>query len=178
MEETVYGNWRTLIKPRRVERDSKSSATYGKFVIRPLERGFGTTIGNSLRRILLSSLQGAAVTSVRIEGVLHEFSSIPGVVEDVTDIILNIKGILLKTSSNQSITARLMKTGEKGTTVVVRAGDLSFDGACEVLNPQHPIATLTEDGRFEAELRIQMGKGYVPAAQNKDPDDAIGTIPV
>ena len=90
MEHNVYSNWRNLIKPRRVERDSKSNRTYGKFVIRPLERGFGTTIGNSLRRILLSSLQGAAVTSVRIEGVLHEFAFIPGIVEDVTDIILNI----------------------------------------------------------------------------------------
>src|SRR5215475_1820181 len=99
MEQVVFANWRTLIKPRRVERDGKSSPTYGKFTIRPLERGFGTTIGNSLRRILLSSLQGAAVTSVRLEGVLHEFSSIPGVVEDVTDIVLNVKGVLLKTSA-------------------------------------------------------------------------------
>src|SRR5687767_2743431 len=111
MEQVVFANWRTLIKPRRVERDPKSSRTYGKFVVRPLERGFGTTVGNSLRRILLSSLQGAAVTSVRIEGVLHEFSSIPGVVEDVTDIILNIKGILLKTSANQPITARVARSG-------------------------------------------------------------------
>ena len=90
MEEAVYANWRSLIKPKRVERDAKSGRTYGKFVIRPLERGFGTTIGNSLRRILLSSLQGAAVTSVKLDGVLHEFSSIPGVVEDVTDVILNL----------------------------------------------------------------------------------------
>ncbi len=178
MEEAVYGNWRSLIKPRRVERDARSNATYGKFVIRPLERGFGTTIGNSLRRILLSSLQGASVTSVKIEGVLHEFSSIPGVVEDVTDIILNIKGILLKTSSLDPIVARVNRSGEKGRSVVVRAGDLSFDGACEVLNPDHPLATLTEDGRFDAELHIQMGKGYVPASQNKDVDDALGTIPV
>ena len=99
MEEVTYGNWRNLIRPRRIERDVKSSGTYGKFVVRPLERGFGTTIGNAIRRILLSSLQGASVTSVKIEGVLHEFSSIPGVVEDVTDIVLNVKGILLKTSS-------------------------------------------------------------------------------
>jgi DNA-directed RNA polymerase subunit alpha len=178
MEETVYANWRSLIKPRRVERDVKSSHTYGKFVVRPLERGFGTTIGNSLRRILLSSLQGASVTSVRIEGVLHEFSSIPGVVEDVTDIILNIKGILLKTNAQTTLNARVNKAGSKGRTTVVRAGDLSFDGACEVLNPNHPLATLTEEGKFDAELRIQMGKGYVPAAQNKDPNDPIGTIPV
>ncbi len=178
MEEAVYGNWRTLIKPRRVERDGKSNQTFGKYVIRPLERGFGTTIGNSLRRILLSSLQGAAVTSVRIEGVLHEFSSIPGVVEDVTDIVLNIKGVLLKTSSNQTIAGRVSKSGQKGQTTVVRAGDMTFDAACEVLNPDHALATLTEDGKFEADLRIQMGKGYVPAAQNKDPNEPLGTIPV
>jgi DNA-directed RNA polymerase subunit alpha len=115
---------------------------------------------------------------VRIDGVLHEFSSIPGVVEDVTDIILNIKGILLRTPSNQPITARIDRRGERGKTQVVRAGDLSFDGACEVLNGDHPIATLTDEGRFLAEMRIQMGKGYVPAAQNKDPNDPLGTIPV
>jgi DNA-directed RNA polymerase subunit alpha len=178
LEDSVYGNWRNLIRPKRVERDSKSSRTYGRFVVRPLERGFGWTIGNSLRRILLSSLQGASVTSVRIEGVLHEFSSIPGVVEDVTDIILNIKGILLKTNATEPLRARVRKSGEKGGAVVVRASDLTFDAACEVLNPNHPIATLTEDGKFEAELTIQMGKGYVLASQNKRADDVIGTIPV
>jgi DNA-directed RNA polymerase subunit alpha len=178
MEQTIYTNWRGLIRAKRVERDAKSSATYGKFVIRPLERGFGTTIGNSLRRILLSSLQGAAVTSVRIEGVLHEFSSIPGVVEDVTDIILNIKGILLKTTSNDSIVAKVSKKGTRGQTVMVTAGDLTFDGASEVLNPDHALATITDDAKFEAELRIQMGKGYVPAALNKDANDPLGTIPV
>ncbi|TNE88613.1 MAG: DNA-directed RNA polymerase subunit alpha [Deltaproteobacteria bacterium] len=178
MEETVYANWRSLIKPRRVERDSKSNATYGKFVIRPLERGFGTTIGNSLRRILLSSLQGAAVTSVKIDGVLHEFSSIPGVVEDVTDIILNIKGILLRTSSTEVVHATISAEGERGKITVVRAGQLTFDGDCEVLNPDHPIATLTEEGRFHAELTVAMGKGYVPAGENKDESAPIGTIPV
>ncbi len=178
MEQTIYSNWRGLIRAKRVERDSKSNATYGKFVIRPLERGFGTTIGNSLRRILLSSLQGASVTSVRIEGVLHEFSSIPGVVEDVTDIILNIKGVLLKTTSNEPIAARVSKKGTRGQTVVVTAGDLTFDGACEVLNVDHALATITDDAKFEADLRIQMGKGYVPAALNKDASDPLGTIPV
>jgi DNA-directed RNA polymerase subunit alpha len=178
MQNTVYSNWRALIKPRRVERDARSNRTYGKFVIRPLERGFGTTIGNSLRRILLSSLQGAAITSVRIEGVLHEFSFIPGIVEDVTDIILNIKGVLLRTSSTETIIGRLHRKGEAGGTVVVRASDLSFDAACEVLNPTHPIATLTEEGEFECEVTVEMGKGYVPAAQNKDEEQPIGTIPV
>ncbi|MCO4746297.1 MAG: DNA-directed RNA polymerase subunit alpha [Proteobacteria bacterium] len=178
MEETVYANWRALIKPRRVERDSKSSQTYGKFVIRPLERGFGTTIGNSLRRILLSSLQGAAVTSVKIDGVLHEFSSIPGVVEDVTDIILNIKGVLLRTSSTEVVRATLSAEGERGKITVVRAGQLTFDADCEVLNPEHPIATLTEEGSFHAELTVAMGKGYVPAGENKDEAAPLGTIPV
>ena len=178
MQEAVYANWRKLIRPRRVERDHKSSETYGKFVVRPMERGFGTTVGNSLRRTLLSSLQGAAVTSVKIEGVLHEFSSIPGIVEDVTDIILNIKGILPRTLAAEPIRARISKRGAAGETVVVRASDLVFDGACEILNPNHAIATLTEDGVFEAELSIEMGKGYEPAAANKKEDQPIGTIPV
>ncbi|MEN0066316.1 MAG: DNA-directed RNA polymerase subunit alpha [Myxococcota bacterium] len=178
MEQTVYNNWRTLIKPRRVERDNKSTRNYGKFVIRPLERGFGTTIGNSIRRILLSSLQGSAITSVRIEGVLHEFAFIPGIVEDVTDIILNIKGVLLRTSALEMVRGRVERKGEAGETVVVRAGDFSFDADVEVLNPEHPIATLTEEGEFVCEVTVQMGKGYVPAAQNKTEDLPIDSIPV
>ncbi len=178
MEDHVFANWRSLIKPRRVERDSKSSATYGKFVIRPLERGFGTTIGNSLRRILLSSLQGASVTALHIQGVLHEFSYIPGIIEDVTDIILNVKGILLRTSSLDVVKGHIRRTGEPGKTVVVRAGDMTFDADCEVLNPEHPLATLTEEGVFDAELTIRMGKGYVPATLNRDEEAPIGTIPV
>ena len=178
MEENVYSNWRALIRPRRVERDAKSTQTYGKFVIRPLERGFGTTIGNSLRRILLSSLQGAAITSVRIEGVLHEFSFIPGIVEDVTDIILNIKGVLLRTSSMEPVKGNIKAVGRPGETVVVKASDFTFDADCEILNPDHPIATLTEEGSFEADIVVEMGKGYVPAAQNKREDQPLGTIPV
>lgn len=178
MQEAVYGNWRNLIRPRGVERDSKSSNTYGKFVVRPLERGFGTTIGNAIRRILLSSLQGASVTSVKIEGVLHEFSSIPGVVEDVTDIILNIKGILLKTSSVEAVRASVSRKGEPGKTVLVTAADLTFDADCVVLNPDHALCTLTEDGEFQAEFTIEMGKGYVPASSNSSDDAPIGTIPV
>lgn len=178
MEEVTYGNWRNLIRPRRVERDAKSSGTYGKFVVRPLERGFGTTIGNAIRRILLSSLQGASVTSVKIEGVLHEFSSIPGVVEDVTDIVLNVKGILLKTSSVDAVHASVSRKGEPGKTIVVTAADLTFDADCQVLNPDHALCTLTEDGVFQAEFTIEMGKGYVPAAKNSAEDHPIGTIPV
>ncbi|MFT7518980.1 MAG: DNA-directed RNA polymerase subunit alpha [Kiritimatiellia bacterium] len=178
LEEKVFSNWRNLIKPRRIERDEKSTRTYGKFVVRPLERGFGTTIGNSLRRILLSSLQGAAVTSVHIEGVLHEFSSIPGIVEDVTDIILNIKGVLLQTNSMETITGHVQRVGEANKTVVVRAGDFTFDAACTVLNPDHPIATLTGSGEFEATVTVKVGKGYVPANANKDASLPIGSIPV
>ncbi|HMV65225.1 MAG TPA: DNA-directed RNA polymerase subunit alpha [Myxococcota bacterium] len=178
MEDVSYSNWRNLIRPRRVERDQRSTSTYGKFVIRPLERGFGTTIGNSLRRILLSSLQGAAITSIRIQGVLHEFAYIPGIVEDVTDIVLNIKGVLLRTSSQGPVIGRLRRTGQPGGTVVVRAGDLVFDASCEVLNPEHPIATLAEDGVFDAEVVVSMGKGYVPASANKSENQAIDAIPV
>jgi DNA-directed RNA polymerase subunit alpha len=178
MDDVTFSNWRNLIKPRRVERDVRSSSTYGKFVVRPLERGFGTTIGNSLRRILLSSLQGAAVTSVRISGVLHEFAYIAGIVEDVTDIVLNVKGILLRTSSAVPVLGRIRKSGVVGETVVVRAGDITFDADCEVLNPDHPIATLAEDGVFDAELVVRMGKGYVPAALNRDSQDVVGAIPV
>ena len=178
MQEIVASNWRSLIKPRAVERDNRSSDTYGKFVIRPLERGYGTTIGNSLRRILLSSLYGAAITSVKIEGVLHEFSSIPGVVEDVTDIILNIKGIRIRTSSSEALTATIDRSGEPGQTVIVTAGDLRFNGDAEVLNPEHALATLTESGRFIAEMTIKMGRGYVPGSISQSKDMPIGTIPI
>lgn len=178
MDETIYANWRSLIRPRRVERDNRSHRTYGKFVVRPLERGFGTTIGNSLRRILLSSLQGAAITSVRIEGVLHEFSSIPSVVEDVTDIILNFKGVLLKTSSPDVVNGHVKVEGEADQTIVVRAKDMTFDGAVEVLNPEHPIATLTDAGVFEASVTVSLGKGYVPSGENKDENQPLGTIPI
>ena len=128
MEQTVYQNWRALIKPRRVERDSKSDPSYGKFVIRPLERGFGDTIGNALRRILLSSLQGAAITTVTLDGVLHEFAFIPGIVEDVTDIVLNFKGVLLRTSSTDVVKGRIHRKGEPGTTVEL-SPVLVVDGA-------------------------------------------------
>lgn len=179
MEDTIYANWRNLIKPRRIERDHRSTATYGKFVARPLERGFGITIGNSLRRVLLSSLQGAAITWVRIDGVLHEFSSIPNVIEDVTDIVLNLKGVLLRTSSTEPIRGRVDVQGRPGETVVVRARDFEFDGGdVQVLNPEHPIATLTEQGKFSAEVNVAMGKGYVPADQNKTEDMPLGVIPI
>lgn len=178
VSEHEYSNWRQLIKPRRLERDAKSSVTYGKFVVKPLERGFGITLGNALRRVLLSSLQGAAITSVKIEGVLHEFSSIPGVIEDVTDIILNLKGVLVRTDRVESFQGTIDVEGTPGETRVVTAGDIRFAGVAEVLNPDHPIATLTGAGRLHMEISVGMGKGYVPADRNKSAEMPIGTIPV
>jgi DNA-directed RNA polymerase subunit alpha len=178
MSEHVYSNWRSLIKPKRIERDAKSGETYGKFVVKPLERGFGITLGNALRRVLLSSLQGAAITSVKIEGVLHEFSSIAGVIEDVTDIILNVKGILIQTSRTEPFTAIIDVEGTPGVSRVVTANDIRFDGAADVLNPDHPIATLTGAGRLHMEMRVAMGKGYIPADRNKSDETPIGTIPI
>jgi DNA-directed RNA polymerase subunit alpha len=178
MQDVVANNWRALIKPRRLERDSKSNETYGKFVIRPLERGFGITIGNAIRRILLSSLQGAAITTVKVEGVLHEFSAIPGVVEDVTDIVLNLKGVRIRMNSSEPIKARIERDGAVGQTVLVTANDIHFEGDATVLNPDHPIATLTEAGRLVCEMTIAMGKGYVPGTIEKGQEIPIGTIPV
>ena len=178
LSEHVYANWRSLIKPSGVERDNRSSERYGKFVAKPLERGFGITLGNSLRRVLLSSLQGAAITSARIEGVLHEFSSIPGVVEDVTEIVLNLKQVLVRTSSLEPVTAHLHRKGEPGRLMVVTAGDIQFDGEAEVINPEHPICTLSSSGEFRAELEVRMGKGYIPATTNKSEELSLGTIPI
>jgi DNA-directed RNA polymerase subunit alpha len=148
--------------------------SYGKFVVEPLERGYGITLGNSLRRILLSSLPGAAVTSVKIDGVLHEFSTIPGVVEDVTDIILNLKQLSLKVHSDEVKTLRIEADGEG----VVKAGDIHSDADVEILNPDLHIATLDKGGRLIAEISVGKGRGYVPADQNKTPDMPIGVIPI
>ena len=134
----MYKNWRDLIKPKRLQVESETlTACYGKFYAEPFERGFGTTLGNSLRRVLLSSLQGAAIASVRIKGVLHEFSTIPGVTEDVTDVILNLKGVLIKLQGNESRNIRIVKKGAG----VVTAGDIITDSHVEILNPDHHIAT-------------------------------------
>lgn len=178
MNEAVYNNWRQLIKPRRIERDPRSNETYGKFVVKPLERGFGITLGNALRRVLLSSLQGAAITTVKIEGVLHEFSAIPGVIEDVTDIILNLKGVLIRTDRSEPLKASIRVDGAPGSIRVVRAEDIHFSGSAEVLNPEHPIATLTGQGRFEATMTVKMGKGYVPAERNKQEDLPLQTMAI
>jgi DNA-directed RNA polymerase subunit alpha len=168
-------NWRDLIKPRRMEVDAESlTQTYGKFVAEPLERGFGTTLGNSLRRVLLSSLQGAAITSVRIEGVDHEFTTVPEVTEDVTDIVLNLKEVLLRMHTNEQKTLRIEVEGPKE----VRAGDIIGDDQVEILNPGHLICTLSEGGKLRMEMSCRRGRGYVPAVNNKNPGDPIGTIPI
>src|SRR5262249_27343174 len=163
-----------LIKPTRLDVDQKTlTPTYGKFVGEPFERGFGLTIGNSLRRILLSSLQGAAITSVRIKGVLHEFSTIPGVREDVTDIVLNLKEVRLKLNDGLVENARLEAKGEG----LIKAGDIQAGPNVEILNPEHHIATLSKEGKLDAELSIKTGRGYVPAERNKDEGAPIGTVP-
>ncbi|HYB20498.1 MAG TPA: DNA-directed RNA polymerase subunit alpha [Thermodesulfobacteriota bacterium] len=171
----MYRNWETLIKPKAMEVEEETlSPTYGRFHIEPLERGFGITIGNSLRRILLSSLQGAAVTAVRIKGVLHEFSTIHGVREDVTDIILNIKELLVKLHSDGPEILRL-KANKPG---VVKAQDIQTNPNVEILNPEHVIATLSEDGDLDIEMVVKRGRGYVPAERNREEGQPIGTISI
>src|SRR6266513_3739302 len=149
--------WRGLELPNRVASDrSTLTDTYGKFTAEPFERGFGVTVGNSLRRILLSSLEGSAVTRVKIQGVLHEISTIPGVVEDVTDIILNVKSLVVKNTSDQPKTIRIDRH-EKG---VVRAADIQHDETVQILNPEHHIATMTDDVPFVVEMVVENGRGY------------------
>ena len=168
-------NWRDLIKPRRMDIEQETLAnTFGKFVVEPLERGFGTTLGNSLRRVLLSSLQGAAITSVKIEGVDHEFSTIPEVAEDVTDIVLNLKEVLLRMHTSEVKTLRIEAEGPRE----VKAGDIIADPDVEILNPGHHICTISEGGRLRMEITCRRGRGYVPAAENKVQGSPIGTIPV
>jgi len=147
---------------------------YGKFVIEPLERGFGTTLGNSLRRVLFSSLPGAAVTSIKIEGVLHEFSTVPGVVEDVTELVLNMKGLSVRSFSNQPKVVTISANGP----CVVTAGDINIDADIEIANPEMHIATVNEDGYLYMEITIEKGRGYVSADKNKKPGQPIGVIPV
>lgn len=171
----MYNNWRDLIRPKQLQVEKESlTDTYGKFFAEPFERGFGTTLGNSIRRILISSLQGAAITSVRIKGVLHEFSAIQGVTEDVTDIILNLKGVRFKLHSNDSTTIRVVHKGEG----IVRAGDFVLGHNIEVMNPDHLIATCGKDAHFEMDMTVKMGKGYVSADRNRDDKAPVGTIPI
>jgi DNA-directed RNA polymerase subunit alpha len=167
--------WRGLELPSRVVSDSGSlTDTYGKFVTEPFERGFGTTVGNSLRRVLLSSLEGSAVTRVKIQGVQHEVTTIPGVVEDVTDIILNIKSLVVKNTSDQIKTIRLDRH-ERG---VVTAGMITTDESVQIINPEHVIATLTDDVPFVVEMTVENGRGYRTSEENVGKDREIGVIPV
>ena len=161
-------------KPRIECVDRSEDNTYAKFIVEPLERGYGITLGNSLRRILLSSLPGSAVTSVKIEGVLHEFSTIPGVLQDVTDIILNMKSLALKGYTDELRVLRLEMEGEG----VVRARDILTDPDIEILNPELEIATLDKDGRLFMEMTVERGRGYIPADKNKKPEHVIGVIPI
>ncbi len=171
----IQKSWKDLIRPKMLEVEKETlTPFYGKFSAEPFERGFGITIGNSIRRILLSSLQGAAITSVKIDGVLHEFSAIPGVKEDVTEIILNLKEVRLKLHTEGPKTIRVKAEGPK----VLKAGDILTGDAVEILNPDHYIATLSRDGRLSMEMMVKMGRGYVPAERNKEENQPIGTIPM
>ncbi|MEG2570105.1 MAG: DNA-directed RNA polymerase subunit alpha [Clostridia bacterium] len=161
-------------KPRIECLDAAEDGSYGKFVIEPLERGYGTTLGNSLRRVLLSSLPGTAVTDIKIAGVSHEFSTIPGVKEDVTEIILNVKGIVARLHGNECKTVYIEAIGE----CEVCAGDIKSDGEVEILNPDMHIATLGPDASFSMELTINHGRGYVSSDKNRTPSQAIGVLPV
>ena len=171
----MYKNWRDLIRPKKLQVETESlTNTYGKFYAEPFERGFGTTLGTGLRRVLISSLQGAAIVSVKAKGVLHEFSAVPGVTEDMTDIILNLKGVRLKVHGNESRVIRIVQKGEG----VVKAKDIVTDNNVEILNPEHHIATCSKDANLEMDLMVKVGKGYVPADRNRDEKAPVGTIPI
>ena len=175
-QEMIAKNWRALIRPRRLEvEEGTLTPTYGRFWCEPLERGFGQTLGNSLRRVLLSSLQGAAITTLRINGVLHEFSTIPGTMEDVSDIVLNLKEVRLRLHAEGP---RVLRCQKKGPGILT-AGELAAeDSAVEILNPEHKIATLAPEANLELEITVATGKGYVLAEKNKTEDTPIATIPI
>jgi DNA-directed RNA polymerase subunit alpha len=167
-------NWSSLIRPKRVDVDEAThTRCYGEFAIQPLERGYGVTLGNALRRVLLSSIQGAAIVSIKINSVLHEFSTVPGIKEDVTDIILNLKGVRFKLGQADAKTVHI----DVSHAGAITAADIITDGNVEVLNPDHYIATMSSGGgSFKAELVVKMGKGYNPAKKELDPDQPEGTI--
>lgn len=171
----IQKNWQELIKPNKVDvSTSKDANRFGTVVVEPLERGYGLTLGNALRRVLLSSLQGAAVTGIKIDGVLHEFSSVPGVREDVTDIILNIKNLAIRMQADGSKKLRLNAEGP----CEVKAGMIETTGDIEIVNPDLVICTIGEKAKLSMELTVSNGKGYRPAAQNRHEDAPIGVIPV
>lgn len=174
MQEHYYKFWRDLIKPKGFEVDKETLRDdYGRFIIRPLERGFGVTLGNSLRRILLSSMMGSAVSAVRFDGVLHEFTTIPDVLEDVTDIILNFKEVRFKQYTSEPITLKISKKGPGKVT----AGDIQVNDKIEILNKDQHIATLGSNGNFSAEIIVAYGRGYVPV-ENRESDLPVGFIGV
>jgi DNA-directed RNA polymerase subunit alpha len=174
-DSNIARNWRDLIKPRSLQVDQDSlTDKYGKFVAEPLERGFGITLGTSLRRVLLSSLQGAAITSVKIDGIDHEFSTVADVTEDVTDIILNLKEVLLRLHTTEPKTLRIEASGPRE----IKAGDIIVDDQVEVLNPGHPICTIGDGGKISMELTARRGRGYVQSERNKIPGAPLGTIPI
>ncbi len=167
--------WRGLELPSLVSCDQKSlTSTYGKFVAEPFERGFGTTVGNSLRRVLLAGLEGSAVTQIRVHNALHEFTTLPGVVEDMTDIVLNVKALVVKNYSEQTKVLRI----EKNTKGVVTAADVETDESVEVINKDHVIATLTDDVPFVVEMVVENGRGYVPSTEHSTMDQEVGIVPV
>jgi DNA-directed RNA polymerase subunit alpha len=171
----IARNWRELIRPKSVPVDQSTlTDTYGKFVVEPLERGFSTTLGNALRRVLLSSLQGAAITAVKIDGALHEFTSVPDVVEDVTEMVLNFKEVVVRSHTARPQTVRIDKQGPCD----VLAGDIQVNDQIKILNPEHKICTVAAGGRFAAELTVNVGHSYVPADRNKTPGMPIGTIAI
>ena len=167
--------WKDFEMPRKVECDEATyPPTYGKFIAEPFERGYGTTIGNAVRRVLLSSLEGAAVTSVKFDGVLHEFTAIPGVSEDVAEIVFNVKSLIVRNHSRSPKTLTI-SVSKKGT---ITGKDIVTDDTVEILNPEQHLATLTKDAPFKAELEVGVGRGYVPAERNKKDGQPIGLIPV
>ncbi len=167
--------WRGLELPSAVACDmSTLTSTYGKFVAEPFERGFGVTIGNSLRRIMLSSLEGSAITQIKVHGAQHEFSTIPGVVEDVTDIVLNVKSLIVKNYSDSTRVIRI----EKNTRGVVTGADVQVDESVEVINKNHIIATLTDDIPFVLEMVVENGRGYIPSTEHSPNVQEIGIIPI
>ena len=175
----MHRNWRDLIRPKNLLVDRETlTEQYGKFFAEPLERGFGITLGNALRRVLLSSLQGASICAVRIDGALHEFTAIPDVTEDVTDIILALKDVLLKTHANEPRVLKIDVQAPEKEEMEVRARDLVGDDAIDILNPDHHICTIAPGGRLAMEVMVRRGRGYVPADKNKAPNMAVGWIPV
>lgn len=171
----MHIKWRGLELPSAVHADQHTlSNTYGKFVAEPFERGFGTTVGNSLRRVLLSSLEGSAVTQIKVRGAQHEFTTIPGILEDVTDIVLNVKSLVVK---NHSDSTRVI-TVERNTAGVISGEDIQTDADVEIINPHHVLATLTDDIPFVMEMVVENGRGYVPSTEHSTRDHEIGIIPI